>query len=316
MFFCRHTEKAKVVYPLGLFPVLSRNHYFHCILSKKTISMCSLLVTQQWWCVRAHQVFGPRRALAGREVFSRRDFRHKSNKFDSLAYATTFTTKTNLIPTFSLRVTFDIDRLHWLLFISQIHQPPSLSRTRLALHQPSSALASFAPVLLRFAEETLKVEGNPNRERHSKEFCCEKVGGRLVPQSWISSRLSRLKTAKKQEWAERQFWFETKVSSRPQQIPCRTSSSICCGNPRPQIAELGNYCSRFIPLSPTFISHLSDCATAMSDLCNDIVSIVFSLNMAAMFQNVWMGNRWDVSRGIWMFWGNKKENVIKERRSQ
>ena len=106
--FHRNTEKAKVVYPLGLFPVLSRNHYFYCIWSKKTISMCSLLVTQQWWCVRAHQVFGPRRALAGREVFSRRDFRHKFNKFDSLAYATTFTTKTNLIPTFSLRVTFDI----------------------------------------------------------------------------------------------------------------------------------------------------------------------------------------------------------------
>ena len=142
-------------------------------------------------------MFGPRRALAGREVFSGRDFRHKSNKFDSLAYATTFTTKTNLIPTFSLRVTFDIDRLHWLLFISKIPQPPPVSRTRLALHQLSSALASFAPVLLPFAKETLKVEGNPNTE--SEEFCCEKVGGRLVPQSWISSRLSRLKTAKKQE---------------------------------------------------------------------------------------------------------------------
>ena len=70
---------------------------------------CAACLLKQWWCVRAHQVFGPRRALAGREVFSRRDFRHKSNKFDSLAYATTFTTKTNPIPTFSLRVTFDID---------------------------------------------------------------------------------------------------------------------------------------------------------------------------------------------------------------
>ena len=103
-------------------------------------------------------------------------------------------------------------------------------------------------------------------------------GGSTGPTILDIKQTVKVEDGEKARMSKHQFWFETKASSRPQQIPCRTSSSICCGNPRPQIAELGNYCSRFIPLSPTFISHLSDCATAMSDLCNDIVSIVFSLN--------------------------------------